>query len=262
MKLEIISKKNSGIKKGNLIFIHGVDHGAWVWKNFMEYFSGYGYDCYALSLRGHGGSEGREDLDNFSLDDYTQDVIQVLSPFSGDAIVVGHSMGGGIVQKLIGEHPGYVKAAILLASIPPCGMDEQVANDMVARAPKGAFDLLKLANGEPLTLEEVAECPMFGGRIPMDEIKEYYTYLQPESKKATAELYHAIADSYDVDIPIGVIGSSNDLIFPDREQQLVADAYGVKAVMLKDLCHDMMIDPEWKEAATALQKLLEELIQC
>ena len=33
-------------------------HGAWCWReNFMPYFSAAGYDCYAVSLRGQGGSE-------------------------------------------------------------------------------------------------------------------------------------------------------------------------------------------------------------
>lgn len=158
----------------------------------MDYFSIKGYDCYAMSLRGHYNSEGREELDSFSLDDYVQDVLQVLAPFQGDAIVPGHSMGGGIVQKLIGENPGHVKAAVLLASIPPCGQDEQVVNDMIAPSSKGAFDLAKLASGEKLTLTEITNCSLFGGRIPMKQIEEYCTYLQPESAKALEELYHPI----------------------------------------------------------------------
>jgi len=260
MNLEIINKRNIGTKKETLLFVHGVCHGAWTWTNFMDYFSARGYDCYAMSLRGHCKSEGKENLNNFSLDDYVQDVLQVLAPFEGNAIVIGHSMGGGIVQKLIGEHPGHVKAAILFASIPPCGMDEQVANDMIARAPKGAYDLLKLAKGEPLTIDEVFECPLFGGRIPMEQLEKYYTYLQPESETAQNSLYSNITDCYDnVTIPVGVIGSSNDLIFADREQQLVANAYHTTAVLLKDLCHDMMLDPDWEKAAAAVLDFIENL---
>lgn len=260
MKLEIINQKNLGEKKETLLFVHGICHGAWTWKNFMAYFSARGYDCYALSLRGHCGSEGRENLDDFTMDDYVQDVIQTATEFNGDVIVIGHSMGGGVVQKLIGEYPGHVKAAILFASIPPCGMDEQVAKDMIARAPKGTYDMVKIASGEPISVEDVYECPLFGGRVPMEDVKEYYTYLQSDSKKASGQLYTTIAQSYDVDIPVGVIGSSNDQIFAEREQNLVAEAYGVDAVILKDLCHDMMLDPDWEKSAEAVLNLLEKLV--
>lgn len=259
MNLEIVNQKNLGSQKETLLFIHGICHGAWTWKNFMQYFSVRGYDCYSLSLRGHCGSEGRENLDSFTMDDYVQDVIQAASQFNGDVIVIGHSMGGGVVQKLIGEHPGHVKGAILFASIPPCGIDDQGYKDMVERAPKGAFDLIKLVNGEPLSVEEIYESPLFGGRIPMEDVKEYYTYFQNESKKAVEQFYTTIAQSYDVEIPVGVIGSSNDLIFAEREQRLIAEAYGVEAVILKDLCHDMMLDPEWEKSAEALLNLLEKL---
>lgn len=45
-----------------LVFVHGSYHGAWCWReNFMPYFAAAGYDTYAISLRGQGGSE-RGDL--------------------------------------------------------------------------------------------------------------------------------------------------------------------------------------------------------
>lgn len=259
-ELEVLNKPNVGEKKGTLLFVHGVCHGAWAWDHFMEYFSLQGYDCYALSLRGHGNSEGRENLDSFSLSDYVQDVIQVIAPFEGDAIVLGHSMGGGIVQKLICEYPGYVKAAILLATVPPVGMDQQVLEYMQNASPEGVAALAKLLNKEELTLEEVAQISFFGGRIPSDEIEKYAKYLQFESITATGELYLPISRNYEnVDIPVGVIGSSNDQIFADREIRLTAEAFGTEAIMLKDLCHDMMIDPEWELAAAAVLDFLNQL---
>lgn len=258
--LEILNTPNVGEKKGTLLFVHGVCHGAWAWSNFMAYFSERGYDCYALSLRGHGNSEGLEDLDSFSLDDYVQDVIQALTPFNGDAIVVGHSMGGGIAQKLICEYPGYAKAAVLFASIPPVGMDEQVLAYMQEVSPEGVAALAKQLGKEQLTLEEVAQISFFGGRIPADEVEAYAKNLQYESNTAIGELYLQISENQEkVEIPVGVIGSSDDYIFGDRELRLTADAFGTEAVVLKNLCHDMMVDPEWELAAAAVLDFLNQL---
>lgn len=258
-QLEVLNTPNVGEKKGTLLFVHGICHGAWAWDNFMEYFSAEGYDCYALSLRGHGNSEGKEQLDTFSLDDYVQDVIQVLTPFDGNAIIVGHSMGGGIAQKLICEYPGYVKAAVLFASIPPMGNDEQLLQYMQT-FPEGVAALAKMLEKEMPTLEEMAQISFFGGRIPIDQVEKYAKLLQFESDTAIAGLYVTISENQArVNIPVGVIGSSADQIFSDRELLLTAEAFGTEAVILSDLCHDMMIDPEWELAAAAVMDFLNQL---
>jgi hypothetical protein len=40
---------------------------------------------------------------------------------------------------------------------------------------------------------------------------------------------------------------------------LLARAYGHEAVVVKNLCHDMMLDPEWEIAATALAELVQRI---
>ena len=45
------------------LFVHGVWHAAWCWaEHFLPCFAQHGYISHALSLRGHGGNEGRERL--------------------------------------------------------------------------------------------------------------------------------------------------------------------------------------------------------
>jgi alpha-beta hydrolase superfamily lysophospholipase len=109
MYIEVLSKK------GSMLFVHGVCHDANCWNNYLDYFAGIGYDTYALSLRGHGRSEGQDHLDEWGLSDYVTDVIKVILSIGEKPIVVGHSMGGAILQKLIGEHEENLKAAVLLA---------------------------------------------------------------------------------------------------------------------------------------------------
>ena len=42
--------------KSSLFFIHGGMGGAWVWLEYLQYFSARGIPCYAVSMRGHGDS--------------------------------------------------------------------------------------------------------------------------------------------------------------------------------------------------------------
>jgi pimeloyl-ACP methyl ester carboxylesterase len=101
VELEILKYLPEKEQEGRpILFVHGAHHGAWCWKeHFLPYFSSKGFSALALSLRGHGGSKGYENLHSFSLDDYVEDVLEVMSSIEGKLILVGHSMGGGCCAK-------------------------------------------------------------------------------------------------------------------------------------------------------------------
>ena len=87
-----------------VLFVHGAFAGGWMWADtFMPFLAEAGYPCYAVSLRGHGGSHGRERIDWHSIADYVEDVTRVIDWLGQQPVLVGHSMGGFIVQKYL-EH--------------------------------------------------------------------------------------------------------------------------------------------------------------
>ena len=92
MKLETIKRQCRTPRKGSIVFVHGGFHDAWCWVNYLEYFANAGFDCYAISLRGHGKSEGHEYLNKWGLSDYLIDVMQVIETVTEKHIFVGHSM--------------------------------------------------------------------------------------------------------------------------------------------------------------------------
>ena len=73
-----------------------------------------------MSLRGHGGSEGRAGLRWYTVADYVADVEQVANSLPSPPILVGASMGGMVVQKYLEAHEA--PAAVLLGSGPPRGV--------------------------------------------------------------------------------------------------------------------------------------------
>src|SRR5512145_2483916 len=85
-----------------ILFVHGMFHAAWCWaENFLPFFAQHGYTAHALNLRGHGGSEGREHLRWTPLASYVADVAQAVEQMERPPILVGHSMGGFVVQKYL-----------------------------------------------------------------------------------------------------------------------------------------------------------------
>src|SRR4051812_41608468 len=77
-----------------LLFVHGAFVAAWCWDDyFLPYFAERGFVAHALSLRGHGGSDGRAELAAASVNDYETDVQLVARHIGLPLTVIGHSMG-------------------------------------------------------------------------------------------------------------------------------------------------------------------------
>ena len=59
-----------------------------------------GFECLALSLRGHGESKSHKPLDQLSLKDYQKDLFSVIDQFEEPPMVIGHSMGAYLLQQV------------------------------------------------------------------------------------------------------------------------------------------------------------------
>lgn len=244
-----------------LLFVHGVCHGAWCWEEFyMPFFAEQGWDCYALSLRGHCGSDGRENLDSFGLDDYVADVLQVIEHEGIHPIVIGHSMGGGITQLLMTRHPEKIAAAVLLASMPSGGLTliEMLG---VLKYPLGIIALIKLLMGRGITPKEAMRLSFVSNRVTQNQAIKYAALLQPESRRALHEIANLSVPAGKVYVPLFVIGSSQDIIFRQPAVLRTAAHFGTEAVVLDKGCHNLMDDFDWRESAGHIQRWLSEQIQ-
>jgi len=105
--------------KETIVFVHGMSHGAWCWEeSFIPYFERLGYHCLAMNLPGH-DMPGSTRAIHYALDAYVEALSKTVATLEEDPIIVGHSMGGMILQKYLVK--GRCKKAILLASVPPLG---------------------------------------------------------------------------------------------------------------------------------------------
>lgn len=254
MKLEVLEylpEMNS--KAIPLLFIHGANHGAWCWKeNFLPYFSSKGFPSYALSLRGHSGSEGREKLHSFSLKDYMDDVLETMLILKNKPVLIGHSMGGAIVQKILLLHPDKIKAAVLMAPVPPNGM---LKDEFRLKLTKFIIQIFKWEN------VNFYEYMFFSKELPVKKRKMYLRLLQPESNKARNDLVKVIITKpISTIVPLLVLGSRRDNIFSKRTIFYIGKTYKTKPAMFSNICHDMMLDPNWKIVADHILTFLYRTI--
>ena len=128
MKLEVLSRETAGAEaSAPLLFVHGSSHAAWCWdEHFLPWFATEGFNAYAVSLRGHGKSEGSDRLRWTSVSDYVDDVRSVALRLPGAPVLIGHSLGGLVVQKYLERYTA--SGAVLLAPSPVLAPDEAVRN--------------------------------------------------------------------------------------------------------------------------------------
>lgn len=255
MDLEVIHSPQEDERRGTILFVHGACHGAWCWDRFMGYFGHAGYDCYAMSFRGHGNSEGREFIDEFGFADYVEDIAQVVASLPEKPIVVAHSLGGVVLQRFLGEYADTVSQAVLLNAMLPGGTSMGYQLKLLLRHPKATKVMLDVNAGKRLDAQQLKGGIIFSGRVSADDLEPYAALVQAESKKATADQAKPATDNYDVGIPVHVIGSKGDWMFPDQSAN--AAKYGTKAIVLEGVCHDAMLDPEWEKVAETILQVIQ-----
>ncbi len=236
-----------------ILFLHGMWGGSWMWDNYLGFFAERGYTCYALNLRGHHGSKPVADIGRVPFADYVLDGRDVVAAL-GNPILVGHSMGGLLVQKL----------AELLA--PPAVVA------LTPAAPRGIFPLctLELARlslkhfhefllSRPITPTfDEADVLLFG-RIPPSERRQAFERLVPESGRMTFDI--AVAgvpvDARRVRSPMLVVAGREDRITPTNMVTKIARKYGAELHVYDDHAHMVLLEPGWETIARDMATWLD-----
>jgi pimeloyl-ACP methyl ester carboxylesterase len=224
-----------------LLFVHGAGHAAWCWENWMAAAAEAGHPAYALSLTGHGGSPGS--LLRSSLGTYVDDVIRTAASLPAQPVIVGHSLGGLVVQKAIARYPA--RAAVLVAPIP---------------ARPGVGTLASITRRHP---EDAAKI-MLGGSLPMRP-QYLFNRLGPEEAKAYADrcgdespaaqfqvLLHLPAGPPKGGAPVLVLGAPDDALVPIPDVRDTARRIGAELIEFPGVGHDLMLDGGWQEPAEAM----------
>lgn len=250
MQLEVITARPQGAARPTpVLFVHGAWHGAWCWERFLPHFASHGYVAHALSLRGHAGSEGHAGLRWHSpAHDYVADVAAVVAELGRPPVLVGHSMGGYVVQKYLETRDA--AAAILLAPVPVSGILGFVLRSLRRRP----WPLLKaqiaLDTWHIIGTPELAREAFFSPEISADELARHYARLQAESIRAELDMLAlALPRPRRGPTPMLVLGAANDNIFSAAEVEATARAHAAELEIFPAMAHDMMLEPAWQAVA-------------
>ena len=186
-----------------VVFSHGWPLSADAWNSQMQFLLGQGYRVIAHDRRGHGRSD-QPDAGN-TMDQYAADLAGLLEYLNvTNAVLVGHSTGGGEVARYIGRYgAARVAKAVLVGAVPPLMLKTQANPNGV---PKEIFDGLRKG-----VLENSAQ-------FYMDLTLPFYGY-----NRAGAEISQGIRDHFWLQGMMGGIKGLYDCIHEFSEVDYTDD---------------------------------------
>jgi non-heme chloroperoxidase len=206
-----------------IVFSHGWPLSADDWDGQMLFFGERGYRVIAHDRRGHGRST--QTWDGNEMNTYADDLAALIEKLDlKDAIMVGHSTGGGEVARYLGRHGSKrISKAVLISSVPPLMLKTE---KNPGGLPISAFDELRtaLAANRPQFYKDIT-LPFYGYNRPGAKISEgirEHWWLQGMlgGVKAHYDCIKAFSetdfteDLKKIDIPVLVMHGDDDQIVP------------------------------------------------
>jgi non-heme chloroperoxidase len=153
-----------------IVFSHGWPLSADDWDTQMLFFGQKGFRVIAHDRRGHGRST--QTWDGNEMDTYADDVAVLFEKLDvKNAVMVGHSTGGGEVARYLGRHGSKrVAKAVLISAVPPLMLK---TDSNPAGSPIEVFDGIRasLAANRPQLYKDIT-MPFYGYNRPGAQISE------------------------------------------------------------------------------------------
>jgi non-heme chloroperoxidase len=230
-------------------------HSAWYFARYQRLLAERGYPTYAPNLRGHYGSRPVPDLGRVSVVEYVEDALEVARRLDRP-IVIGHSMGGLIAQKLAEKDA--VCAAVLLCAAPPRGIS-LFSTRLAVRQLKHLGALLL---SRPLAGTRADYDAILFNRIPESERAALFLQFVADSGRVGRELsLSAVSvDERKVRCPVLVIGCADDRYVVPRIARRLARKYGAPYWEYPRHAHFPQYEPGWEGLAGDIARWLDDVV--
>jgi non-heme chloroperoxidase len=224
-----------------VVFSHGWPLNADAWESQMLFLAQNGYRTIAHDRRGHGHSS--QPSEGNDMDTYADDLAALIEELDlRDAVLIGHSTGGGEVTRYIGRHgTSRVAKAVLVDAVPPLMLRTQANPD---GTPIEAFDEIRagvLADRSQF-FKDLTE-PFYGANRPGSEVSQgvrdaFWFQSEQAGLKNALECIKAFSetdlteDLKRFDVPTLIIHGDDDQIVPIGASALISSKI-VKNATLK-----------------------------
>ena len=215
-------------KSKTIILIHGNFVNDLSWAKWKSYYEQKGYTVYTPANPGHEGNPAdlrkqvHPDLVKTGFIDVVQNIVKLIDSLPEKPLIIGHSMAGMAVMKLV--EMGKASAGVSIDGAPPKNVFPPFKTLSSVLPAFGFFSGKKYFMG---STEWYDKC--FFNTLPyMERDNAFQTYAVPESFKVSREL---VLNSFsNIDFkkphePLLFIGGGSDAIFPAELTKTLANKY-------------------------------------
>lgn len=240
-----------------IVLIHGLFVNNTSWKNWKTYFEAKGYTVHTPSNPGHDGNPAElkknipAELSTVSFEQTLNKLADFIDTLPEKPIVIGHSFGGLLVQKLI--EMGKAVAGVSIDGAPPKNV---MAPFSTIKIVWPVVNFLK-GNSPYLGSKDWYHRAFFNNYSQEESNKLYETVAAPESRRLARDpLLKSIGnvDFKKVHNPLLFIGGGNDAIFPPEFTAKIANSYKDKSSrvdlkIFEGRSHFICGEKGWEEVA-------------
>jgi len=225
-----------------VVFSHGWPLSSDAWEAQMFVLASNGFRAIGHDRRGHGRSS--QPWDGNNMDTYADDLAQLFEKLDlRNAIMIGHSTGGGEVARFIGRHgTKRVAGAVLMGAVPPIMLKTPAYPGGLPLEVFDGFRKAYLADRAQFFLD-VASGPFFnfnrpGAKVSQGLIQSWWLQGMMSGHKNAYDCIKAFsetdftADLRKFDVPTLIIHGDDDQIVPIANSALLS-AKLVKGAQLK-----------------------------
>ncbi|MBK9368506.1 MAG: alpha/beta fold hydrolase [Deltaproteobacteria bacterium] len=247
-----------------VVFIHGLYLNAGCWDDWREVFEAQGYNTLAPEWPGHDGEPAAlradipEALNTLSFEQLVAQHRELVAGLDSP-ILIGHSMGGLIVQLLLQE--GLGSAGVVLHSAPPKGLTSFAPAFLRSNAP-----VLK-PGMDPILLSPKQFHFGFANYLDRDAaLALYEASLVPEAKGVAKG---PLTDAAELDwakerAPLLIVAGAEDHVIPAGLNERMARRYEASPsrtdlVVMPGRTHGTLTQPGWEQVADDVLAWLAEL---
>ncbi|MCA9929544.1 MAG: alpha/beta hydrolase [Anaerolineales bacterium] len=231
-------------KRPSLLLIHGAGGNRTHWPKTLRPLADY--ETFVLDLPGH----GRSALPGCTtIDAYAAVVTAFINHLARPLVLIGHSMGGGIVQTIAAQHNLHVVAQVLIGTSPRLPVGAAILDNALHNPPQAIAFIAKYAWSDAAPQTMMNQTHQALAEVPPTVLHSDFT---------ACNQFDMTERLGTIQLPTLVISGSEDKMTPAKYGRFLADMIpNAQYSCLEGVGHFIMLEQP-NQTAALIKQFLEQ----